>query len=231
MTVIMDRTRLRRLVNILLVAATFGSWIYIFFFGTGSLVQNGIGSLRYFTLLSNLFAGTVAAVWLVRQRSEGEPAGDAEESDEVEPGSRGDDGARLETLKFVAAASVGLTCATVLGFLGLLYGYKEMLAGANLFLHLLVPLAAIAEVIFLSDASFTRRHNALAVIPPLLYGIGYLANILINGMGEWPDTNDWYFFFAWGYGIGAVIYVALIAVTWLIGLLMRKLHAKLGPRG
>ena len=191
---------IRRFVNIFLVAAVFGSYFAIFFFGTGSLVQNGIGSLRYFTMLSNLFVGFVAVAWLA--------------------------GARIERLKYIAAASVGLTCATVLGFLGPIYGYIEMLAGANLFMHLLTPVVAMAEIIFLSDASYTRKDNRLAVIPPLLYGLVYLINIIINGRGEWPDTNDWYLFFAWGYPIGILIYAVLLTVTWLLALLMRKLQMR-----
>ena len=64
------------------------------------------------------------------------------------------------------------------------------------------------------------------IIPPLMYGIGYLINNLVNGMGEWPETNDWYFFFHWGYPVGVLIYVVLIIVTWSIGLAMRKLQRR-----
>ena len=188
----------------------FGSWLSIFFFGSGSLVQNGIGSLKYFTMLSNLFAGVMAAAWLLSAgKSNG---GDGRASE------------RVERLKYVAAASVGLTCATVLFFLGPIYGYRAMFAGYNLPLHLIVPVIAIAEIIFLTDTPYTRRDNRLTIIPPLLYGIGYLANILINGIGQWPDTNDWYFFFYWGYPVGALIYAVLLAATWLMGFLMRKLQ-------
>jgi hypothetical protein len=82
------------------------------------------------------------------------------------------------------------------------------------------------EIIFLSEASFKRKDNRLVIIPPLLYGLGYLANNLINGFGEWPDTNDWYFFFHWGYPVGILIYAILLTVTWLLGFLMRKLQRK-----
>ena len=214
----MRRDGIRRFVNIFLVAAVFGSYFAIFFFGTGSLVQNGIGSLRYFTMLSNLFVGFVAIAWLTGARKSRD--GKAGE------GSDRKVGARIERLKYIAAASVGLTCATVLGFLGPIYGYIEMLAGANLFMHLLTPVAAMAEIIFLSDTSYTRKDNRLAVIPPLLYGLVYLINIIINGRGEWPDTNDWYLFFAWGYPIGILIYAVLLTVTWLLALLMRKLQMR-----
>lgn len=99
-----------------------------------------------------------------------------------------------------------------------------MFEGFNLPLHLINPLVAILEIIFLSDVKYTRRDNLLVIIPPFLYGLGYIVNILINGMGQWPDTNDWYFFFHWGYPVGALIYVVLLTVTWLIGLLIRKLQ-------
>ena len=98
-------TKIRKIVNILLVVLTFGSWLAVFFFGTGSLVQNGIGSLRYFTMLSNLFAGFTAVAWLISS-------------------GRSEDGRasrRVEQLKYIAAASVGLTFATVMGFLGPIY--------------------------------------------------------------------------------------------------------------
>ena len=206
----MGRERIRLYVNILLAVLVFGSWLGMFFFGTGSLVQNGFGSLRYFTLLSNLFVGFVAIAWLVNSGK-----------------GKGGDGrasVRVERLKYIAAASVGLTFATVLFFLGPIYGYPEMFKGFNLPLHLIIPVIAILEVIFLTDTPFTRRDNRLVIIPPLMYGICYLVNILVNGIGEWPDTNDWYFFFHWGYPVGVLIYVILTAVTWSIGFAMRKLQ-------
>ena len=198
----------RKHVNILLTVLVFGSWLGVFFFGSGSLIQNGLGSLRFFTMLSNLFVGFVAIAWLIS-------VGKSED---------GRASARVELFKYIAAASVGLTCATVLFFLGPIYGYPAMFEGYNLPMHLITPVIAIIEIIFMSDAQYTKRDNLLAIIPPLLYGIGYLANILINGMGEWPDTNDWYFFFYLGYPVGVLIYVVILAVTWLIGFLMRKLQ-------
>jgi len=199
-----NRFKVRKIVNIFLFIAVFGSWLSMLFFGTGALVQTGIGSLRYFTVLSNLFAGFTAAAWLIRTRGGAEA------------------GAGVERLKYIAAAAVGLTFVTVMVFLGPLYGYPAMLVGANLFMHLITPVTAIAEVIFLSDVEYTRRDNALVMISPLLYGSFYLGNIAINGIGEWPDTNDWYLFFTWGFPVGMVIFTVIFVVTWLLGFLMRK---------
>ena len=225
----MGKNRLRWYVNILLAVLVFGSWFSVFFFGTGSLVRNGLGSLKYFTMLSNIFVGVMAVAWLVSTQK-GAGADKSGKAGAVESGN--DNGTvayfrasdRVENIKYIAAASVGLTCATVLFFLGPIYGYPAMFEGFNLPLHLINPVVAILEIIFLSDVKYTRRDNLLVIIPPFMYGLGYIANILINGMGQWPDTNDWYFFFHWGYPVGALIYVVLLTVTWLIGLLIRKLQ-------
>ena len=225
----MGKNRLRWYVNILLAVLVFGSWFSVFFFGTGSLVRNGLGSLKYFTMLSNIFVGVIAVAWLVSTqkgagagKSKKAGVGKSDNDNENASGFRASN--RVERLKYIAAASVGLTCATVLFFLGPIYGYPAMFEGFNLPLHLINPVVAILEIIFLSDVKYTRRDNLLVIIPPFLYGLGYIANILINGIGQWPDTNDWYFFFHWGYPVGALIYVVLLTVTWLIGLLIRKLQ-------
>lgn len=202
----MDRNRLRKYVNILLVAAVLGSWIALFVSASGTLMHNGINSLKYFTVLSNLFEGVASVIWLVSSRRNGKAS------------------ALAELLKFMAAAAVGLTCAVVLAFLGPLYGYPEMFAGPSLFMHLLTPVIAIAEIIFLSDAEYTRKDNRLVMLSPVVYGVFYLGNNIINGIGEWPDTNDWYFFLAWGYPVGILIFAVICGVIWLLGLAMRKLH-------
>ena len=202
----MRNSNLRKNYNICLAIAVAGSWLAMCLFGKGSLAQSGFGNLKYFTVLSNLLTGAAAVYWLaVAGKDEGRKL-------------------RAERLKYVAAAAVGLTFTVVMVFLGPLYGYPMMFAGANLFFHLLIPLAAMAEIVLLADTRFTRRDNNLTMIPPLIYGIVYLGNNIINGIGEWPDTNDWYSFLAWGYPVGIVIFSVICAVTWLLGFVMRKLQ-------
>ncbi|MBR3331494.1 MAG: hypothetical protein IKG25_09910 [Mogibacterium sp.] len=202
----MDRNTIRKLINIFLAISVFGSWIALFVSASGTLMHNGLNSLKYFTTLSNLLEGIASVVWIDSVRKNGR-AGDF-----------------AELLKYIAAASVGLTCVTVLVFLGPLYGYPEMFKGPSLFLHLITPVIAIAEMILLADTGFTRKDNRLVIIPPIVYGIVYLGNNLINGTGEWPDTNDWYLFLTWGYPVGILIFAVICVVTWLLGLAMRKLH-------
>ena len=132
--------------------AVIGSWIAIFVSASGTLMQNGLNSMKYFTVLSNLLEGFASVVWLVSSRKNGKAS------------------SRAELLKYIAAAAVGLTCVVVLTFLGPLYGYPAMFAGGSLFMHLLTPLAAIAEIIFLSDVTYTRKNNRLVMLSPLIYG-------------------------------------------------------------
>ena len=202
----MDRYKLRKYVNIFLVIAVLGSWIAIFVSASGTLMQNGLNSMKYFTVLSNLLEGFASAVWLVSSRKNGKAS------------------SRAELLKYIAAAAVGLTCVVVLTFLGPLYGYPAMFKGGSLFMHLLTPLIAIAEIVFLSDVTYTRKDNRLVMLSPLVYGAFYLGNNVINGIGEWPDTNDWYLFLTWGYPVGILIFAVICVVIWLLGFAMRKLH-------
>lgn len=81
----------------------------------------------------------------------------------------------------------------------------------------------VAERIPLSKTLF-------AMIPSFLYGTVYLLNNLINGIGEWPEGNDWYGFLNWGLPIGIAIYLGIIIVSWVIACILRAtnqfLHAK-----
>lgn len=195
----------RALVNVAIVVLVAVAWLMMFFFGGDSLAANGFRSLKFFTVQSNLLAGVAAFIWIL-QNGKGTV-------------SRG-----AEVFKYVAATAVFLTLMTVMVFLGPLYGYPMMFEGANLFFHLVVPVMCILEVIFMTDTDFTPKDNRIAVIPMILYGVFYLGNNMVNGIGEWPDTNDWYGFLAWGWGIGILVFALMILATWLMGLFLRKMQ-------
>ena len=59
-------------------------------------------------------------------------------------------------LKVMGTAAVTVTMLTVLIFLGRLYGYKALLTGSDLFMHLITPLLAI-----ISLCVFERRGISL----------------------------------------------------------------------
>ena len=134
----------------------------------------------------------------------------------------------LASLKyFTVLSTVTLTLIVVLTFLGLLYGYVAMFIGVSFWMHLIVPVAALLEVIFWSKASFDLKDNLLACLPMGIYGIYYIGNNIINGIGEWPFTNDWYGFLTWGYPIGIMFYTIILFVVFLIGFAIRKIKERL----
>lgn len=196
------RNKIRKGLNALLAIAVFGAWGQMVVSGEGTLASTGLSSLKYFTVLSNLLEGFACLYWLAGKGSKG------------------------ERLKFVSTVAVSITFLVVMTFLGPLYGYPFLFEGANLWLHLIVPVGAILEQIFLSDGSFGRKDILLSAAPVLIYGAGYLANILLNGVGEWPDTNDWYSFMMWGYPGAATIYGGLILLSLALGWLFRKIRVK-----
>ena len=208
----MQNKRLSILVNILIFLLVLISGLSILFDWTQGvrLTSAGFSSMKYFTVLSNQLAGLAAAIYLVCLLRNRVPTW-------------------VILLKYMAAASVGLTFLTVMLFLGPLYGYGAMLRGVNLPLHCIVPVIAMAEFVFLVHAPILRRTDALlAAAPMLLYGAVYMCNILLNGVGKWPDTNDWYSFCLWGLPVGFGIFAALFLVTCglarLLALGNRKAH-------
>ena len=198
----------RVVVNLAIALMAFVSWGRMFVGENGVLVSRGFGSLKYFTVLSNLFAGGMAVVWLVfavcrRQMPRA-----------------------AVVLKFAAAASVGLTFFTVMVFLGPTMGYGKMFAGVSLYMHLIVPLAAAAEWIWLMPERMSFRESMWTVVPMLFYGAFYLGNVLVNGPGTFPRVNDWYGFARWGMPAALVIFAALALATWGIALLLRRGQAR-----
>ncbi|MBQ9534712.1 MAG: hypothetical protein IJU78_02550 [Clostridia bacterium] len=203
------RHKIRIFLNIFIAAAVLAAWLASMRGEDGVLTAGGLRSLRYFTTLSNLFAGAAALVWLAAA-------------------AVGRSTARwLVRLKYAACCAVLLTFAVVMLFLGPLYGYRFLLTGPSLWLHMLVPLVAAAELVLLSEEPLTRRDNAFAVLPPIVYGSAYTANLLINGVGEYPRTNDWYGFVRWGFPVGIAIFAGICLAAYLLGMLVRVLNGRL----
>ncbi len=190
---------------------TFTAWLYMAVFSDGSslLTAADFSSLKYFTVLSNLFNGMICLHYAGKYLA-GRPLTGLD-----------------RILKLTGTTAVGVTFVTVVFFLGPLYGYWNMIQGANLWLHLILPLASFFTFIVLEDhSSIPPGYTAAAMIPTFLYGAGYLGNIFINGIGSWPDTNDFYGFLHWGSGVGALIAVAMLLGTWMIAMILRSASIK-----
>ncbi len=206
------------LINGLIPVIAFGAWgIMVSGNDTGSVLTSArFISLKYFTVDSNLLMGIISLCILpseIRSLRNG--------IDEIPT--------VLLVLKLTGTVSVALTFTTVMVFLGPLYGYPAMFAGVNLYLHLIVPVLAIL-VFCLAEGTdrLMFRHTFIAVIPMLLYGTAYLGNILINGVGKWPDTNDWYGFAMWGVPASFLVFAVIAFVTWLLALIMWRINRVFG---
>ena len=175
------------------------------------MAESGWTNLKYFTVESNLLVGVVCLIWLAARLS-------------------GKQGKWLTLLKYVSTVAVFVTFTVVVVFLGPMYGYGLMYYGSNLFFHLLVPLLAVAEfLLFEGEISF--RQSFFAMIPPALYGVAYLANCLVNGVGSWDTVrNDWYSFLEWGYAVGILIFAVVCLLAWGGGLALRALNKALRKR-
>jgi hypothetical protein len=199
----MNKTRL--ILNIAIAAVVFFMWIRMFLSEGGVLAGSGFSSMKYFTVLSNQLEGIACVVWLASVRKGGGKAS-----------------AGAETFKYVACVAVMVTFCVVALFLGPIYGYGFLYQGSNLWFHLIIPLAALFEALFLAGQRYTKRDNCLSMLPALCYGTFYLINIAVNGKGEWPDTNDWYGFLNWGWGFGFLIFAGIAFTSWMLGLILRE---------
>ena len=212
-----DATRRRwsLVLNTAIVVMTAFAWCQMMFgWGWEHAPLSGLGltTLKYFTIQSNLLSAVTSAVcvtFYLQNRDQRLPDW-------------------AHTLRFVATTAVTLTLVTVEAFLSpMLYGYASMHAGANLWFHLLLPLMAIVSLcVFEADRPLLWRTTLVAIIPMVLYGAGYLANILINGIGEGPATNDWYGFTAWGMERIPIVFIVMMLVTWLIATVLRAVNQR-----
>ncbi len=197
-------------INLFVGIVTFLAWIYMAFFSQHQvLASNGWSSLRFFTVLSNLLNGAVSlcSVWWTKQNKEITTA--------------------KKVWKLTATASVGLTFLTVAVFLGPLYGYELMFNGANFWFHLVLPvLSMVSYMFFEKEFRLSFRYTFFAVLAPFFYSVGYVGNLLVNGVGEWPDRNDFYGFVTWGVPIAGVIALSVYLMTWGIAVVLNRVNAK-----
>ena len=178
-----------------------------------ALTAIGLMSLKYFTVLSNLLLGAASLVYgifLFRTMRSGVQIP-----------------VWAHRLKYVATVSVTVTLMTVLLFLGPMLGYIAMFSGVNFWFHLVLPVVGIFDFALLdANKPLAFKETLLGVVPTFLYGIGYCANILLNGVGKWPNTNDWYGFTMWGVEYMPVVLLVMLLATWLFAIALRAANSR-----
>lgn len=182
--------------------------------GTG-LTATGIENLKFYTVLSNIFCGITAVICLAFDLIRRDRGG-------VLPRP-------LIFLKLASAASVGLTFLVIAAFLGPIYGHVNLYHGSNLVFHLLLPLAGMADMCLLytkDGKGIPFAWTPAAALPTFAYGSFYLINILVNGVGTWPEGNDWYGFVNWGMPVGICIFAGITAASFALAVLLRVLNRR-----
>ena len=139
-------------------------------------IRNGAAAFRFFTVLSNAFCAAAALLICFA------------------PSVRW-----VWTLKYIGTVADTVTMLTVFLFLGPNLGYKKLLTGPDLYMHLVTPLMAIISFVCFEKRGMTIRTALLGVLPVLFYGILYLYKVIyapeqkrwedfygFNKNGKWP---------------------------------------------
>ena len=199
--------------NILLIIFTaIGLWLM--FSGRSAdspseFLAKGFRNFRYFTTLSNVFCGLTALFYLLALLfAKNEKVMNV-----------------LNIVKIMSSAAVGVTFIVVLTFLGPIYGFSRMYRSANLWFHLLIPIFAMVEFCFIKF-EYPFKKTLYAGIPVAVYGTIYLLNNVINGIGTYPDTNDFYGFLKWGNPVGIIIFIVILLSGWGIACLLRFIRKR-----
>ncbi len=178
--------------------------------GDGNMAVMNTRCFQYFTVDSNLLAASASLLLLI---------GQVRSLLKREPPS-----AALLVLKFVGTVAVAVTFFTVFCFLGLLYGYRSMIEGTNLFMHLITPLLAMLSFCLLETEPILRfRAVHLGLLPTVLYGVVYM--VMVVALKRWYDF--------YGFNIGgrwALSSILMLAGTWILAAALWAIRHTAGKR-
>lgn len=185
--------------------------------------------LKFFTVLSNLFMGIIAALMVVIIS--------LYKTKKIKSIHRS-----FYIIDLISTTGVALTMFVtvfILAPFATMLGEKTftldvLFTGSNLLFHLLIPLFSIITFIsFLNTQEIKLKETTYAYIPIVVYMIFYISMALTHID---PETGlpklgyDWYMFFHFGYGISVLFAIAVMGLSflimWLLWLGNRKIHAK-----
>ena len=164
-----------------------------------ALRKNPSGALfRYFTVLSNILCA-VSSFMVAVFRITG-----------ILPEA-------ILLFKYAGTAAVTVTMMTVLLFLGpIVYDYKSLLSGGDLWLHLICPLLAIVTYLIWDKTDVPFWTVLFGVLPALLYGILYLYRVVLV-----PEEKRWEDFYGFNKdGKWPVAFAAMIAAASAISIVL-----------
>lgn len=185
--------------------------------GNGQFVFTGLGILKYFTILSNIYVGIGAIIMIpfelmiFLQKEKDIPHWSM-------------------LLKYTAVVSVMITFLVTACYLAPIEvskgnSYFSMFEGTNLILHLLVPVLSII-VFFVCETSLALkfRYTFLGLVPVALYAVFYLVNYaskLFPSVGvDGVEYYDWYSLIGDGNPLRVILVVLIFIIfTYALSLL------------
>lgn len=189
------------LINLAVVIWMAVCLIHIFDTGaTGNMSGTGKRALIYFTIESNILAAVSCLIMLIARVFKDRP------------------GRFAVNFKYMGTVAVTVTLMTVVCFLGPVNGYKAMLSGDNLYMHLIGPLLCIISFCFFdSSVKLSKEQTALGLVPTVCYGAVYFVQVVIRS--AWRDF--------YGFNRGGRWYISMVAMvlgTYVICLIIKALH-------
>ena len=193
--------------NILEIILVIIGVILMFTIGSGALASNKIDVLKYFTLQSNLFMAAISLIVAFYQFM-------------MLKGKKKEVPYPLVVTNLVATCAVGVTFSVVIFILGRLYGYDKMYNQANLFFHLLAPVCALVNFLFIQkDQKVKFAHTPFGLLPCLSYGIVYFIVVAsLNGYGDLKI--DFYGFGTGGPLNGIINFAIILVITYVLILIL-----------
>lgn len=199
-------------INFVVFALVLIAWILMMFSNVNIIYSAAkLESLRYFTVLSNLFVGVVSLVYFISQ-----VFSLVKNENKVR---------RLQVvLAFISTVQVSITFFVVLCFLAPSSkdGFLSMYQGSNLFFHLIVPVLSILNfVIFENEPAMKFRYTPFVILPVLMYGLFYILNNEYHWTNAYDNNYDWYGFIKDG-SVGRIILLSVMFIigTYVVGLLL-----------
>ena len=107
------------------------------------------------------------------------------------------------TLKYVGTAAVTVTMLTVLFFLGPVSGYRRLLSGSDLIMHLINPVLALVSFCVFERRGLTFGWAMLGLLPVVLYAMLYGWKVLLC-----PPERRWEDFY--GFNKGGKWYLSFV---------------------
>ena len=170
----------------------------------GVLLESGVfintlwaGAFKSFTTLSNIFALSYHAPYLVRI---------IKEKEDAKP--------FCPIWRMAVMVSVFQTCMVAMLFLGGGFGHTWYMVYSMILLHLVVPISVWTEYFFFAEkGGFKYPHLAAAPVPSIIYGItAYAAPYFGFHLGNGKSVYPYWFMDVNALGVPAIVIISVAAV-------------------